>query len=192
MGYLLLLLPEISYLCFMRNNLFFILIVILLFLPVSCKKNETPETSGIVTIDNIRTLGQTYYVYGFLFSEAKKVSTLDNPRPDITVDSDGLNLLLMADNLKDSFYKAGEYNDGSSAGAAFDNLKSATIQPTEWEGLANPLKENQIWIYRSGTDHYAKIRIITLIAEIRNERDYAECTFEWEYQPDGSLTFPGK
>jgi hypothetical protein len=175
----------------MKRSLFYILLV-LLFLPGSCKKNEAPETSGITTIDNVRTLGQTYYVYGFLFSEAKKVSTLDNPPPDITVDSDGTNLLLMANNLKNSFYKSGEFNDASSAATAFDDLTSATIQPSEWEGLAYPLKENQVWIYRSGTDHYAKLRIISLIAEIRNGKDYAECTFEWEYQPDGTLTFPGK
>jgi hypothetical protein len=173
----------------MRNNLFLILILIL-FMLVSCKKNDIPETSGIATIDNTRTLGQTYYVYGFLFSEAKKVSTLENP-PDIT-GRDGTNLLLQADNLNYSFYKAGEYNDAASAGVAFDNLKSATIQQSEWEGLASPIKENQIWIYRSGTIHYAKFRIISVIAEIRSGNPYAECTFEWEYQPDGTLTFPGK
>jgi hypothetical protein len=175
----------------MRNSLFVILLLSL-FLLISCKKDETPETSGIATIDNTRTLGQTYYVYGFLFSEAKKVSTLDNPPPDITVDSDGTNVLLQADNLKDSFYKEGEYNDAASAEIAFDNLTSANISQSEWEGLAYPIKANQVWIYRSGTDHYAKFRIISVIAEIRSGKDYAECTFEWEYQPDGSLTFPGK
>ena len=91
----------------MRKGLAYI-VILFLILPVSCSKNNTPETSGIATIDNTRTLGQTYYVYGFLFSEATKVSTLNNPRPDITVDSDGVNLLLMADNLKFSFFKYGE------------------------------------------------------------------------------------
>lgn len=175
----------------MRNSLIFILFFSFAFLN-SCKKDDTPATSGTVTIDNTRTLGQTYYSYGFLFSEARTASTLDKPPPDITVDSDGTSLLLMADNLKNSFYNAGEYNDAASAGAAFNNLKSAVIQPAEWEGLAYAIKVNQIWIYRSGSDHYAKIRIISLIAEVRDERDYAECTFEWEYQPDGTLTFPGK
>jgi hypothetical protein len=175
----------------MRRIIFYIL-PLLLILGVSCSKSETPDTSGIVTINNTRTLGQTYYVYGFLFSEASIVSTLDNPPPDITVDSDGTNLLLMADNLKDSFFKWGEYNDETTASDAFDNLTSATIQSSDWEGLAYPIKENQVWIYRSGTEHYAKIRIISLISEVRNEKDYAECTFEWEYQPDGSLTFPVK
>lgn len=175
----------------MRSSLFCIL-CLFLFLQSSCDKDDSPETSGIATIDNTRTLGQTYYVYGFLFSEGKKVSTIDNPPPDITIDSDGTNLLLQANNLNDSFYKAGEYNDASSAEAAFDNLKSATISQSEWEGLAYPLNVHQIWIYRSGTNNYAKFRIISTISEIRSDRDYAECTFEWEYQPDGTLTFPGK
>ncbi len=104
----------------------------------------------------------------------------------------GTNLLFMTDNLKDSFYNAGEYPDAVSAKTAFDNLKSATVPAASWEGLASPLKVNQIWIYRTGQDTYAKIRIISLIGEIRNGIDYAKCTFEWEYQPDGTLTFPGK
>ncbi len=175
----------------MRNHLLFILLLSFFF-QISCKKDEIPDRSGIATIDNTRTLSQTYYVYGFLFSEAKKVSTLDSPPPDITVDNDGTNILLMADNLKDSFYKTGEYNDAASAENAFDNLISATVPESEWIGMASPIKVNQIWIYRSGTDHYAKIRIISLIAEIRSGHPYAECKFEWAYQSDGSLTFPGK
>jgi hypothetical protein len=175
----------------MRKHLLLILLLSL-FLQVSCKKDDTPDTSGIATIDNTRTLDQTYYVYGFLFAEAKKASTLDSPPPDITVDSDGTNLLLMADNYKDSFYLAGEYNNASAAQNAFNSLTSATISETDWVGMASPIKENQIWIYRSGTGHFAKIRIITLIAEIRSGNPYAECRFQWVYQPDGSLTFPGK
>jgi len=175
----------------MRNSLFFILVSSLLVLS-SCKKDETPQTSGTVTIDNITTLGQTYYVYGFLFSIAKKVSTLDNPPPDITIDSDGTNLVLQANNLKNSFHKAGEYNDAASAATAYNNLKSATITEPEWEGLASPVKEHQIWIYRSGTNHYAKFRIVSTKTEPGQVKPYAECTFEWDYQPDGTLTFPGK
>ena len=173
----------------MRKSLFFILLM-LFFLQISCKKDDTPSTSGIATIDNTTYLDQTYYVFGFLFSEAKLVSTLADPPPDITVDSDGTNLLFQANNLKNSFYKFGEYNDAASAKTAFDNLTSANV--TQWEGLAYPVEANQIWLYRSGTEHYAKLKIISIISEIRSERNYAECKFEWVYQPDGSLTFPGK
>lgn len=175
----------------MRNNLFFILLLSFL-LPGSCKKDETPATNGTATIDNTTKLAQTYYVFGFLFSEAKKVSTLDDPPPDITVDSDGTNLLLQANNLKNSFYKAGEYNDATAASTAYNNLKSATVSESSWEGIANAIKENQVWIYRSGTIHYAKFWITSTKTQPGQVKPYAECTFEWEYQPDGTLTFPGK
>lgn len=165
-------------------------ILFILLLQVSCKKDDAIPTSGIATINNITEFSTTYYVYGFLFSEAKLVSTLDKPAPDITVDSDGTNLLFQTNNFKNSFYLFGEYAGEAAAKAAFDNLASANV--TQWEGLAYPLKVNQIWIYRSGTEKFAKIRIISTIAELRSGRNYAECTFEWVYQPDGSLTFPVK
>lgn len=174
----------------MKNSL--VILILLLLFQNSCKKDDTPDTSGTVTIDNTRTFGQTYYVYGFLFSEAKKVSTRDNPPPDITIDSDGTNLIFQADNLKDSFYKYEEFANATDAKSAFDNLKSANIPETDWEGLGSPVVPDQIWIYRSGSEHYAKLRIISTISEVRAEVNYAECTFEWVYQPDGSLTFPGK
>ena len=175
----------------MKNCLFFILLFSFAFLS-SCKKDEPAATKGTVTIDNTTTLGQTYYVYGFLFSEARKASTADNPPPDITIDSDGTNLVLQANNLKDSFYKAGEHTDAASAKTAYDNLKSAEATQLIWEGIGTPVKANQIWIYRSGTNHYAKFRIISTRTEPGQVKPFAECTFEWEYQPDGTLTFPGK
>ncbi len=94
--------------------------------------------------------------------------------------------------IKYSFYKAGEYNDAVSAATAYDNLKSATVSEAQWEGLGSPVMENQIWIYRSGTNHYAKFRIISTKTGPGQVKPYAECKFEWEYQPDGTLTFPGK
>jgi hypothetical protein len=168
------------------------LLVLLLLFQVSCKKDETPDNSGTVTIDNTKTLGQTYYVYGFLFSEARKVTTQENPGPDVTVESDGTNLFFQTDNFKDSFFRFGEYNDAAAAQSAFNSLTSATVGADDWEGLALPVLANQVWIYRSGSEHYAKIRIISIISEVRAGLPFAECTFEWAYQPDGTLTFPGK
>lgn len=176
-----------------------ITVLIAAFLPTgSCKKDETPATRGKVTIDNKTSFGSgTYYVYGFLFSEARKVTTRDMPRPDVTVDSDGINLLFMTENERDSFRLFGKYDDVSSASAAFNNLTALTIAENEWQGLASPLEENQVWIYRagsitSGNDHYAKIRIISTRTEPGDPKPFAECTFEWQYQSDGTLTFPEK
>lgn len=169
-------------------------ILFLLFLSISsCDKNNDPDVSGTATINNELTLDQqlqTYINYGFLFSQAKQVSIVDTPPPDIIAYRDGTTLSFEANNLKSSFFKYGEYADQSSAKNAFDNLTSANI--TQWIDSATPLKPNQVWIYRSGTERYAKIRIISTLFETRGTFEYAECTFEWVYQPDGSLTFPGK
>lgn len=167
----------------------YILPVLVVFMS-SCRKDNITPTSGTVTVDNTTSLGQTYYVYGFLFPQAKLVSTLSKPRPDITVDSEGTNLFFQTENLHDSFHNAGEYPDAATAKAAFDTLTAKGI--SVWTGLASPLITNQLWIYRSGTECYAKIRIISTKSEVRDSHAYAECKFEWVYQPDGSLTFPGK
>ncbi len=171
------------------RNILLILLTLSLCL-VSCKKDIEIPVSGIVTIDNTTALSQTYYVYGFLFSRAEIVSTLDNPPPDITVDSDGTNLFFQTNTLKNSFYKFGEFDNADAAKEAFDNLTIVSV--TQWDGLAYTVKPDQIWIYRTGSEHYAKLRIISTVSEVRENHDYAECTFEWVYQPDGSLTFPGK
>jgi hypothetical protein len=172
----------------MRSILPILLIVSLCM--ISCKKKDEIPVSGVVTIDNTTGLSMTYFVYGFLFSGAEIVSTLNDPPPDITVDSDGAALFFQTNNLKDSFYIYGEYENAGSAEEAFNNL--TTVSVSQWTGLAYPVEPDQVWIYRSGSEHYAKIRIVSIVSEDRDNHDYAECTFEWVYQPDGSLTFPGK
>ncbi|HOS71120.1 MAG TPA: hypothetical protein PLZ75_01580 [Bacteroidales bacterium] len=160
---------------------------------ISCDRKKEPERSGTATIDNELVLDkelQTYVNYGFLFSEARLASNVESPRPDITVFRDGDKISLDANNLSPSFYKYGEYNSQQEAAEAFRNLSSATV--SRWEERATMLKINQIWLYRSNTERYAKIRIISIQLENRSLQEYVKCTFEWVYQPDGSLNFPGK
>jgi len=146
--------------------------------------------SRIDTINNTRYLGQTYYVIGFLFPAGQKFSTLSSPKPDIIVDSNGNDVLFMTDNLQNSFNKYGEYSDAITAKNAYDNLTLATVN--KWEGQALQIKANQIWIFRDGTGKYTKIRVISVVKEPRAGQDYAECTFEWMHQPNGTLSFPSK
>jgi hypothetical protein len=78
----------------------------------------------------------------------------------------------------------------ATAQSAFDNLKSVSV--TQWYDMADSVNANEIWIYKSGTDDYTKFRIISTVNETRQSVAYGECTFQWVYQPDGSLTFPAK
>jgi hypothetical protein len=176
----------------MRNCVFIVLVFA--FFLSSCKKKNDPDISGTITINNELTLDQelqTYVNYGFLFSQGKLVSNVGSPKPDITIDNDGTlaNLILQA-KINSKFGKYGEYANAALAEQAFNNLNSVNVQ--QWEDWAYTIKPNQVWIFSTSDDHYAKIRIISTISETRGTRNYAECTFEWVYQPDGSLTFPGK
>ncbi len=169
-----------------------ILSVFILYFFPGCKKDNIPSISGTVTIDNSLAGDQFtgYYAFGFSFALAKKVPTNSSPPPDITIDNNGTleNLIFQANNLHESFYKAGEYPDATSAEQAFKNLISPVV--SEWEALGDSVRSNQIWIYRSGNEHYSKLRVISTKSEQSDPRDFAECTFEWVYQKDGSLTFP--
>lgn len=174
-----------------RQLLVFLAITALLS---GCTKKEPTRTSGTDTIDNTTYYGTTYYTYGFLFSAAKLVKVYPSPGPDIAlyvnIDNVTPRLTLQSNNLNPSFSKVGDYPDAASAQSAFDNLK--TVASTDWVDMADPILDNQVWIYKSGTGNYAKIRIVSTINEMRSSIAYGECTFQWVYQADGSSTFTGK
>ena len=173
------------------KKLVFIVIIIISVLS-GCTKEEATRTSGIDTIDNITYFSTTYFNYGFSFSGAKLVSTINAQGYDISlyVNVDALppRLTLQNNNLKPSFFKVGDYADETTAQSVFDNLK--TVSVPQWQDMADPINANQVWIYRSGNEDYTKFRIVSTVNETRQSVSYGECTFQWVYQPDGSPTFP--
>lgn len=172
----------------------YLILILLMFLVSGCRKDKYPALSGSVTIDNNLYGDGPYYALGFSFQSAKKISTLEDPAPDITLvaatDILGniLKLNLQTTNFKSSFYKAGEYSDASDARQAFDNLSSETV--SQWVDDADAIAAHQVWIFRTGSEKYAKFLITDTFSEERDIWPYAECTIEWVYQPDGTLTFP--
>ncbi|HSL86365.1 MAG TPA: hypothetical protein VK861_05485 [Bacteroidales bacterium] len=177
----------------MRRYLIFILLIVFV---TGCRKDKDPSLSGTVTIDNNLYGDGPYYAFGFSFASAGKVSTLENPPPDVTLVAETdilgniLKMNLQTTNFRSSFYRAGEYANASEARQAYDNLTSATV--TQWNDDADAIEENQIWIFRSRDEKYAKFLITDTYSEKKDTWPYAECTFSWAYQPDGTLTFPGK
>jgi hypothetical protein len=174
-----------------------ILSALLLIAVLSCKKeDEQAPVSGTITINNNLKGDQYtgYYAYGFNFTLGKLVSTFNNPDPDISIENGSTydQLIFVNNNNLPSFFKYGEYADEASAKQAYSSLTSATV--TQWSDIGQGVKPNQVWLYRSDNEHYAKFRVISTRAEqgseSTNNRDFAECTLEWFYQPDGTLTFP--
>ena len=177
------------------------LIILLLAISVfltGCKKEEKPVYSGTLTIDNVLSKDTPYYGFGFSVPTGKKVSTLDSPLDVITVLEDHdvnynvRKIFFSCSNFKDAFYKYGSYADAAAAELAFDNLTA--FVPASWKELGDSVRSNQIWLFRTDEDKYAKIRVISTFTEKRPDMvfPYAECTFEWVYQPDGTQTFPAK
>jgi hypothetical protein len=176
----------------------FILLLIPALLLKGCKKDDKPVYSGTMTIDNVLIGSGPYYGYGFSVPTGKKVSTLDNPLDVITVLEDhDINynvrkIFFSCSNYLNGFYRYGNYDDAASAEQAFGNLTSFT-EPA-WKEIGDTVVANQIWLFRTSEEKYAKIRVISTFSEKRADMvfPYAECTFEWVYQPDGTQTFPGK
>lgn len=176
------------------------LLILLLFIAFpGCKKEEKPVYSGIMTISNKR-VGEspTYYIEGFHVTIGKKVPDLNNQTDIISVLSDydvnfnPLRIFFITNNYKNSFFRYGEYADSQAAENAFDALTQ--FAEPQWSETGDSVRVNQIWLYRTSSSSYAKLRIINTILEKRADMQdpYAECTFEWVYQPDGSKTFPAK
>ena len=174
----------------MKRTIYIILAVLVIV--SACKKDdETNRTSGTDSINNKTYSGTTYYYYGFSFSQAKSITTLVDPWPDIVlfvnIDTPPPRLTFRTNNFKPSFSKIGDFSDEASAKQAFSNLQ--TVGTLQWTEMADPIQANQVWVYLSENEAYTKIRIISTINEEREGVPYGECTFEWVHQPDGSSTF---
>ena len=172
------------------------LAIFVLFVTLSCCKKDDLVLSGTDTIDNILYGTGPYYALGFSVTSGKNVSTLNSPLDVITIlaDNDINNnvrkIYFASNNYFNSFYRFGQYSDANTASLAFKNLTSFT--DPSWKELGDSVKANQIWLYKTNSAGFAKLRVISTIAEKRENKPFAGCTFEWVYQPDGSFTFPGK
>jgi len=176
------------------KRIYLAIVILSLFLP-GCKKDNNPKLSGTITIDNIFYGSGPYYAFGFSVTTGRKVSTLNDPLDVISIMADAdinnnvRKIYFATFSLNDSFYRFGQYADSATAILAFKSLTSFPDPP--WIQTGDSVRANQIWLFRTSKDKYAKIRVMKTVAEKRN-KPYAECTFEWVYQPGGSQTFPGK
>lgn len=173
----------------------YILYIAALFvLLCSCSKSDN-LTSGAAYIDNKLYGSGPYYSLGFTFDGGKKVSTLANPGPDITIEAGSVAksttvvAFLSSNNFNPSFYLAGQYPTAELADAAFKSLTSVGTGLT-WTDLGTPLNKNQVWIFKTEDEKYAKLLIVSDSLNTDLDPDFASCTFKWVFQPDGSTTFP--
>ena len=171
---------------------------LIILLLASCRKNSSDQYSGTVTINNKLNNPQSApFIYGFSVPQGKLVSTLSDPLNVITVMADGdtashvINqVFLSSTGYASSFFRFGQYGSAAAADEAFAGLKS--FDTDTWVETADSVAANQIWLYRTADEKYAKIQITGVSSSIRTDMayPYGECTFKWVYQPDGTRIFP--
>ncbi|MBM3419672.1 MAG: hypothetical protein FJY11_00900 [Bacteroidetes bacterium] len=173
-------------------------VIILIVLAVACRKEKIP-LSGTATIDNrLYESDQAFYALGFSFSSASLVRTDRTPSPDISLLAEtdaGGNITTVTFNGSPGFEyypfaRYGEYATVAEAKTAFGSLKTFDPSLHSWVELARPLAVNQVWLFITPGERYAKLRIVEIETGVRDDRPYAECTFEWAFQPAGTTTFP--
>jgi hypothetical protein len=169
-------------------------IIVLLLLFTGCKGEKDIPRSGTITLTNELFGTSVYYSYGLSFSLGEKVTSLNDPEPDITVEEGIIyggtveEAFFSVNTLDPAFALYGTYGTENEAVAAYSALTSFSTMT--WVNFGSPLSVNQIWLVRTREDTYAKVRVKEVILDTTN--DFASCTFEWAYQPDGTKTFPAK
>ena len=162
-----------------------------------CKKNDdSVKNSGEATINSELILeGDTYTFNGFSFKLGKVISY--NPQtsktaPDLILrkDDSGPEIIAYLEIWNNSPQKQlfgflGGFNDLSSAEDSFNNYKQVS-DSLSFHVWAKPILENQVWIIKTLDDHYAKILTLNVKTPVDS---FAETTFKWVYQPDGSNEF---
>jgi hypothetical protein len=172
------------------------LLIIIAFLVLGCNKNNNPKTTGEASLNSELILeGETYSVPGFSFESASVV--LYNPAggqtiPDIFALPDVQNNVYSAyfdtQNTLPSFALVAEFESSGEAQDFFNNYKLVDVN--SYSGLAKPVVKNQVWVFKTRNDKYAKLLVVKVDAYLKDDEAFAEVTFKWVYQPDGSKVFP--
>jgi hypothetical protein len=171
--------------------------IALIFSFAGCEKeNPSIKNSGTATLNSTLILeGQTYSYYGFSFEKgnvSKYNPELSDELPDIVIrpitEASGVvtGAYLCNDYMKGSFNLTAEFDNETSATESFNNYK--TVEVTTYTKLATPIMKYQIWTFRTINNQFAKLLIVD-VKTVSISTPYAETTFKWVYQPDGSNEF---
>ncbi len=173
-------------------------LILVVFLLNGCNKDNKDKTSGENTLNSELILdGLTYSVQGFSFESGNVVlynpaSSASKPDfmvlPDTDPITDDVYAYLDTENPLESFGLAGTFPSSGEALDFFNNYKEVDI--TTFIPFAKPVRENQVWVFKTRNKKYAKLLIVKVNTSIKNNEPFAEVTFKWVYQPDGSKIFP--
>ncbi|RLD36677.1 MAG: hypothetical protein DRI73_00225 [Bacteroidetes bacterium] len=180
----------------MKKTIFILILAAIII--NGCNKNDNDKTSGENSLNSELILsGQTYSIQGFSFESGSVI--LYNPAsstsipdifalPDTDPQNNEVTAYLDTENPFESFALAGTFPTSGEALDFYNNYKEVKV--STYVSFAKPVLENQVWVFKTRNNKYAKMLIMKVNTSIKNQEPYAEVTFKWAYQPDGSTIFP--
>ena len=170
-------------------------LIILTGICFACEKKEDPKYSGEIKLSSELMLSdQLYSYYGFNFENGQIsiYSPLSSIQPDLVaihvIFQQNVGVTLQSSDQIDAFHKNGDFATAADAEAYFNNYSEVTAQG--FQGQADNVEVNQVWTIKTAGDKYAKIWIRDIQDKTGTQSDFVELTIRYQYQPDGTKTFP--
>jgi len=172
-----------------------VLIAVLVLIGISCKKeNKDPQYSGEIVLSSEILLqsGQKNFFYGFSF-ETGEISTysLTDAPPDLAaihvILGEDMTVDLSSSDDQDAFHKNSNFSTSTEAEVYFTNY--GEVLATDFQPIAQSIKENQVWTVQTVKNNFAKIWIKEITVKTGSTSDFADIRMQYQYQPDGSRTF---
>ena len=171
-------------------------LVILIGICYSCEKKENPKYAGeFILSSELMLSDQLHSYYGFTFGDGQIsiYSPLSSVQPDLVaihlIFNQNISVTLQSSNQVDAFHKNGSFTNAADAEAYFNSYSEVTAQG--FQGQAENVEVNQVWTIKTAADKYAKIWIKDIQLKTGALSDFVELTIKYQYQPDGTKTFPG-
>jgi hypothetical protein len=95
---------------------------------------------------------------------------------------------LQSSNVMDAFYKSGDFQSAGEAESFYNGY--AEVTATGFQAQASGVDVNQVWTVQTASKKFAKIWIRDIQQKAGSLDNYVEITIRYQYQPDGSRTFP--
>jgi hypothetical protein len=168
-------------------------LVILIGVCFSCEKKETQKYAGeIILSSELLASDPSWSFYGFTFEDGqiKLYPAATSVRPDLSVTYNDFNqeIALESSELEDAFYKNGDFPSSAAAENFFNTYGEVTA--LDFQPLALQVEVNQVWTVQTASKKFAKIWIKDSQVKTGTNSDYVELTIRYQYQPDGTKTFP--
>lgn len=168
-------------------------LIVLIGICYSCEKKEDPKYAGeIILSSELVPDDPSWSFYGFTFEDGqiKLYPAASSVRPDLSITYNDFNqqVSLESSDLDEAFHKNGDFDTAGEAESFFNSYLEVTVN--SFEPQATTVEVNQVWTVQTVSKKFAKIWIKNIETNTGTHSDYVKLTIKYQYQPDGTKTFP--